>query len=146
MAGQENQMDEPRVHVYGSGREFVVVPLAHSDEEDWIEVTPVHRVNIILGRSVVAPLARALREAKARSTAGLQEDAEPWDGDEGRWWDHHLLWVRITWSPAHITFAPQDISESGAEAEMPEIMPGNLPETKLATRLVEYLGQRLEAT
>ena len=137
---------EPRVHVYGSGRVFVVVPLAQSEAGDWMEITPVERVNIVLGRSVVVPLAQALREGKARSSAGFEDEADAWDGDGGRWWDHNLLCVRITWSPEHVTFAPR--AGAGGEpetGEMVEIMPGNLPEAKIATRLVEYLGQRLEA-
>lgn len=138
---------EPRVHVYGSGRVFVVVPVAQSDTGEWIEMNPVDRVNIILGRSVVVPLAQALREAKAQSTAGLQDEASVWDGDGGRWWDHHLLCVRITWSREHIAFAPRPEAVGESEAdELIEIIPGNVPESKLATRLVEYLGQRLEAS
>ena len=137
---------EPRVHVYGSGRVFVVVPLAQSEAGDWMEITPVERVNIVLGRSVVVPLAQALREGKARSSAGLEDEADAWDGDGGRWWDHRLLCVRITWSAEHITFAPQIQDTVGEKADdLAEIMPGNLPEAKLATRLVEYLGHRLEA-
>jgi hypothetical protein len=137
---------ESRVHVYGSGRVFVVVPLAPSENGEWMEMQPVERVNIVLGRSVIAPLAQALREGKARSSAGLEDEADVWDGDGGRWWDHNLLCVRISWSPAHVTFAPRAGARGEPETgELMEIMPGNLSETKIATRLVEYLGQRLEA-
>jgi hypothetical protein len=147
MHNQNQQGFEPSVHVYGSGRVFVIVPLARTDEGTWIEMPPVERVNIIQGRSVVAPLAQALREGKAQSAAGLQNEGNLWDGDEGRWWDHRLLCVRITWSEAHITFAPQPLDAGESEMDtLMEIMPGNLPEIKLATRLVEYLGQQLEAS
>ena len=146
MDNQAQTRHEPAVHVYGSGRMFVVVPLAPSVDGSWVEMTPVEQVNIVLGRSVVAPLAQALREAKAQSTAGLQGEANRWDGDGGRWWDHRLLCVRITWSAEYITFAPQLQDTAGEKADdLAEIMPGNLPEAKLATRLVEYLGHRLEA-
>lgn len=144
---QKQQGYDPAVHVYGSGRVFVVVPLTQSDEGAWIEMTPVERVNIAQGRSVVAPLAQALRDGKARSSVGMQAEADVWDGDKGRWWDHRLLCVRITWSQEHIIFAPQpqDASESEV-SDLTEIMPGNLPEVKIATRLVEYLGQQLNAS
>ncbi len=147
MDNQAQAQPEPQVHIYGSGRVFIVVPVAQSDTGDWVEMNPVERVNIILGRSVVVPLAQALREAQAQSTAGLQSEADRWDGDGGRWWDHHLLHVRITWSQEHITFAPQPAASGKSEIKEPlELIPGDVPESKLATRLIEYLGERLEAT
>jgi hypothetical protein len=150
MASQKRQGYDPSVHVYGSGRVFVVVPRVQSDEGEWVEVTPVEKVNITLGRSVVAPLTQALREGKARSSVGLvglQNQEDIWDGDGGRWWNHRLLCVRITWSQAHIRFAPQPKDPEGLDREtLTEIMPGNLPEVKIATRLVEYLGQQLEVS
>ncbi len=145
------QDNTQEVHVYGSGREFVVVPVVTPNEGTRTEVRPVQRVSITLGRPTTVELARALRESRAwietyqeTGRSGQAPRIEPWDGDAGRWWAHNLLFVVLRWEEDAVVFAPQTRSAEGMwETAAAQRLPSDTSAMALAETLIAYLGEQL---
>jgi hypothetical protein len=139
---------EPEVHVYASGREFVVVPVMVAATGETLEVTPVEHVNLVIGRATMVELTRALRELWERSSiaagaAGL-DGVTVWGGDNGRWWAHNLLFVVLRWGKDGLTFARQERASSGGwETAASELLPHDTPFAELAEKLIYALGEQL---
>ncbi|MCJ7548528.1 MAG: hypothetical protein MUQ30_02475, partial [Anaerolineae bacterium] len=93
---------------------------------------------LTLGRPTVFRLARAIRSAREFSENEESIHAVRWDGDGGRWWQHHLMWVAIKWEAAHVRMCQPDLGE-----ETSVTLPVDTPESELAERLIQWLGQRL---
>ena len=125
------------VRVYANARKFVVVPLIGE-----AEVTPAHQVNLTMGRPVAYSLTRALESARGRSTSA--DDIVAWDGENGMWWQHHLLRVTITWSEDHIRVVPDE----GRPARHPQspitTFPADTPTAQIAEWLISRLGTCLD--
>lgn len=130
----------PEVHIYANGRTFVVVPVTEAPDGRAVEVTPVHAIPLTLGRPTVFRLTRAILSAREFSEKEESIHAVPWDGDGGRWWQHHLTLVAIKWGAAHVRMLKPDL-----ENETSVSLPVDTPESELAERLVQWLGQRLHA-
>jgi hypothetical protein len=138
------EADARHVHVYADGRGFVVVPVTQDPDGTPVEVTPVERVSLTLGRATSVELTRALRRAARRSAAEGDDDLAAWDGDDGRWWSHNLLFVKLAWTPEGVTLTPQRPTSPGAwEDAGAESLPPTTPSLEIAQHLIEYLGQRL---
>lgn len=144
---------EAKIRVYANGRRFVVVPvistpLPSSDSNpEAVEITPAHSIPLTLGRPTVVRLARALRAAKQASQAA-EDDAPRWDGEGGRWWAHHLLGLALTWRETEIALAEirgRDSARDLAHDLAPLTLPAETPESALAEKLIELLGQKLHA-
>ncbi|MGC9520624.1 MAG: hypothetical protein ACP5HG_01920 [Anaerolineae bacterium] len=141
----------PEVHVYGSGREFVVAPAVPLEDSARTEVLPVQRVSIVMGRPVSVELGRALQESRAvaeahyeASGSGEVPTIQPWDGDTGRWWAHNLLFVVLRWEEEAIIFAPQARSTEGMwETAEARRLPADTSDLALAEALIAYLGEQL---
>ncbi|MCD6287424.1 MAG: hypothetical protein J7M39_16075 [Anaerolineae bacterium] len=128
----------PEVHIYANGRTFVVVPVTEAPDGKAIEVTPVHQIPLTLGRPTVFRLARAIRNAREFCENEGSIHAVLWDGDGGRWRQHHLMWVAIKWDADHVRMLQPHLGK-----ERSVILPMDTPESKLAERLIQWLGQRL---
>lgn len=128
------------VHVYGDGRGFVVVPVILHASGEAVEITPVQRVMLTLGRPTAYELSRALAQALSRS-AEAPEDAARWDGDRGRWWEHHLLLVVLRWETDRVLFTPQQRRVDGTwQPANCRAFPPDVTTGALAEELIRYLG------
>ncbi len=88
---------EPTIHVYANGHGFVVVPVLIDAEGHEVEGTPANAVPLTLGRPTTLTLTKALRSAREQSAAGQSDTFIAWDGENGRWWTHHLFRTTIVW-------------------------------------------------
>jgi hypothetical protein len=138
---------QERVNVYASGLGFVVVPVAGGASGEETEVVPVHRVSLDLGNATVTELAMALETAKAAGRPEAPDDRlATWDGDDGRWWAHNLAFVKITWYPDKVVFAPQEqTSEGDWQTRYAEELPPTANVDDLSRALIRYLGEQLHA-
>ena len=125
------------VHVYANGRRFVVVPVVHDAAGDPIETQDMQTVPLTLGRPTVVRLGRALRAAREQSLRGAS-DRPRWDGEEGRWWSHHLLGLAIRWEDDRALLS--DLGDSSPE---PVLLPTGATDSQVAEHLIELLGKRL---
>ena len=128
----------PEVHIYANGRTFVVVPVTETPDGKAVEVTPVHEIPLTLGRPTVFRLTRAIRSAREFSESEESITAARWDGDGGRWRQHHLMWVAIKWEATHVRMLQANLGE-----ETSVTLPVDTPESELAERLIQWLGKRL---
>jgi len=128
----------PEVHIYANGRTFVVVPVAETPDGNVVEITPVHEIPLTLGRPTVFRLIRAIRHARELSENEESVHAVRWDGDGDRWRQHHLMWVAIKWEAAHVRMLEPDLDD-----ETSVTLPVDTPESELAERLIQWLGQSL---
>jgi hypothetical protein len=137
------------VHVYATGRGFVVVPVVRRADDENAEWTPVRRVSLALGRPTVVTLSRALQKAREQSAAGPEAGTEAWDGDGGRWWVRHLLLVEITWQAEQIKLTHETRAHGGLLAREPVqtlSLPGDTPAYDLARWIVQYLAETLHTS
>lgn len=139
--------EQGRVHVYANGRRFVVVPVVDGDGGAPIELEGGHTVPLTLGRPTVVRLSRALGAARADSEQAAAQAAAQiglprpqWDGEDGRWWDHHLLGLAVCWAADQIT-----ITELQDEPPEPVLFPKETPDSVLAEQLIARLGEKLHA-
>ena len=128
----------PEVHIYANGRTFVVVPVTETPDGKVVEVIPVHEIPLTLGRPTVLRLTRAIRSARKFSESEESITAARWEGDGGRWWQHHLMWVAIKWEAAHVRMVEPELDD-----ETSVTLPVDTPESELAERLIQWLGLRL---
>ena len=128
----------PEVHIYANGRTFLVVPVTEAPDGKVVEVTPVHTIPLTLGRPTVFRLTRAIRSARKCSENEESINAVRWDGDGGRWWQHHLMLVAIKWEEARVRMLEPDLDD-----ERSVTLPVDTPESELSERLIQRLGQRL---
>jgi len=128
----------PEIHIYANGRTFVVVPVTEAPDGNVVEVTPMHEIPLTLGRPTVFRVARAIRNAREFSESEESITAARWDGDGGRWWQHHLISVAIKWEAPHVRILQPSLGE-----ETSVTLPVDTPESELAERLIQWLGQRL---
>jgi len=128
----------PEIHIYANGRTFVVVPVTEAPDGKAVEVTPVHEIPLTLGRPTVLRLTRAIRNARKFCENEESIHTVRWDGDGGRWRQHHLMLVAIKWEAAHVRMLEPDLGE-----ETSVTLPVDTPESELAERLIQWLGQRL---
>ena len=128
----------PEVHIYANGRTFVVVPVKEAPDGNVVEVTPVHEIPLTLGRPTVLRLTRAIRNARESCENGGSSHTVRWEGDGGRWRQHHLMLVAIKWEAAHVRMLEPDLGE-----ETSVTLPVDTTESELAERLIQWLGQRL---
>lgn len=128
----------PEVHIYASGLTFVVVPVLNALNGSAVEVTPVYKIPLTLGRPTVFRLARAIRNAREFSENEESTTAARWDGDVGRWWQHHLMLIAIKWEAARVRMMEPDLGEETSVG-----LPADTAESELAERLIQRLGQRL---
>jgi len=128
----------PEAHIYANGLTFVVVPVTKAPDGKAVEVTPVHKIPLTLGRPTVFRLARAIRNAREFSESEESTNAAPWDGDGGRWWQHHLMLITIKWEAARAWLMEADLGE-----ETSVTLPVDTPESELAERLIQWLGQKV---
>lgn len=134
---------EAEVHVYASAREFVVVPVTMTDTGAVLEVMPVERVKLVVGRATMVALSVALRQMHLRSTGELS--ATRWDADNGRWWEHSLLFVVLQWQPDELVFARQELDSCGEWQTMSiERLSTSTSFSTLAEKLVHALGEQLD--
>ena len=139
------------IRVYASGRKFVVVPLVERPDEHQIEAAPAHHVNLTLGRPAVLTLTKAIRSARERSTAEPSGSVVAWDGEDGRWWVHHLLSVTVTWEASRIviTSGPRMKANAGASVQEEAFhrleLPTDTPASDIAEWLIRHLGERLHS-
>ncbi|HNT73722.1 MAG TPA: hypothetical protein PKH77_01745 [Anaerolineae bacterium] len=92
------------LHVYANGRGFVIAPVRQDAAGEWCEYQPVQRVSLALGYSVTQRLTRVVRKVQAQSGNG-GAPGDLWDGDQGRWWTHRLLTVKVITSADGITLS-----------------------------------------
>ena len=104
-----------RVHIYAAATRFVVVPVRHIDGE-CVEVVPVQRVGLMMGRDTVGELAKAIDKSAVYPPVELGVRPALWDGDNGRWWNHNLLYVQLLWCGDRVQFATQ--RREGADARV----------------------------
>jgi len=123
-------------HIYANGRGFVIVPVCRDNAGDSREYQPVQRVSLALGYSMTQRLARALQKAQAQSSNG-GAPGELWDGDQGHWWQHHLLAVKVVLSAEGIMLS--DLREDARLAEWP----AGASFYKVAQRILEQLREIL---
>jgi len=57
-------MNERRIHIYGSGRGFIITPVCRQPNNEWVELQPLPRISLTRGRSLSTQLARALERAR----------------------------------------------------------------------------------
>jgi hypothetical protein len=131
--------NDATIHIYANGRRFVIVPVVSNPDTESLEVEPAYAIPLTLGRPTVVRLARALRVARQVGQRG-EVPADRWDGEGGRWWSHHLLGLTLTWTENQI--ALEGLRERDSE---PDIFPADTPDTTLAEKLIERLGQKLNA-
>jgi hypothetical protein len=136
--GDDMNKTTPEVHIYANGRTFVVVPVTEAPDGNVVEVTPVHEIPLTLGRPTVFRLTRAIRSAREFSEGEESITAARWDGSGGKWRQRHLMWVTIKWEAAHVRVLQPNLGE-----ETFVTLPMNTPESELAERLIQWLGQRL---
>ena len=126
-------MDERRVHIYGSGRGFAVVPVCHHPEKGWVECEPVQEV----GLEKALPIRALFEEAIERAVQHPCSDLQVWDCTRGGWRDHHLFAARLVWRAGTLQlFILPD-------ATPVEAWPENVPVEYPVRRLVEQLGVAL---
>ena len=131
------------VHVYGDGRGFVVVPVIARVPGEVVEITPVQRVWLTLGRSTSYELSRALARALSRGVEA-PENAARWDGDRGRWWEHHLLSVVIRWEQDGVLLMFRQRRADGTwESVDRRSFPPDTTTGALAEEIIHYLGRCL---
>jgi len=116
----------------------VVVPVTETPDGKVVEVIPVHEIPLTLGRPTVLRLTRAIRSARKFSESEESITAARWEGDGGRWWQHHLMWVTIKWEAAHVRMVEPELDD-----ETSVTLPVDTPESELAERLIQWLGLRL---
>jgi len=56
-------MNERKIHIYGSGRGFIITPACRQPNDEWVELQPLPRISLTRGRSLSTQLARALEQA-----------------------------------------------------------------------------------
>lgn len=122
------------VHVYGNVREFVVVPVVAGADGAPLEITPAHHVSLDRGLPTTVELALALERARDRALS-VGKDGTPWDG--GKWWDHHLLLVAVTWAGEQVRLVPE------AAGDSPITAPSDVALSDLARWLIQHLGDCL---
>ncbi len=88
---------DPTIHVYANGHGFVVVPVLIDAAGHEVEGTPANLAALTLGRPTTLALTKALRSAREQSAAGQSDTWIAWDGDNGKWWAHHLFRATIVW-------------------------------------------------
>ncbi|MBN1872589.1 MAG: hypothetical protein JXA33_00025 [Anaerolineae bacterium] len=126
-------MNEHRVHVYASGRAFVVVPVCHQVDGGWVECQPVREIVLEKG----LPFSIVLGHAIDRAVTYLCADPQPWDGVQGRWWEHHLFVARLAWKAETLRLFILPEAEPAAE------WPANTSNVHIARHLIAQLGQAL---
>lgn len=57
-------MNERRIHIYASGRGFVIIPMCHEPDNEWVALQPLPRISLTRGRSLSTQLARAIERAR----------------------------------------------------------------------------------
>lgn len=124
------------VHVYADGRGLIITPVWQDAAGDWREYQPIQRVSLALGYSITQRLTRALRKTQAHITNG-RTPGDLWDGDQGHWWHHHLLAVKVVTSVEGIT-----LSNLGEDARLAE-WPADVSLYKVAQRILEQLKATL---
>lgn len=79
-----------RVHIYASGRGFVVAPVCHHSDEGRTLCQPVQNVTLVRGYNLSSSLKQAIeRAARTSATSQSREKAQ------GRWQQHHLFAIRV---------------------------------------------------
>ncbi|MGC9346699.1 MAG: hypothetical protein ACP5JG_01060 [Anaerolineae bacterium] len=135
---------QDRVNVYASGLGFVVVPVAGWATGQETEMVPVHRVSLERGNATVVDLSLALEAAQEEAQPDPSDAVNAWDGDDGRWWAHNLAFVKITWYPDKVVFAPQEQTPDGDwQTRYSEELPATTNVDDLSRALIRYLGERL---
>ena len=126
-------MAERSVHIYASGRAFVVVPVCHQTDSEWVECQPVREIVVDKG----LPFSLILEHAIDRAAQHACTELEPWDGAQGRWWEHHLFMVRLIWQAE--TLQLFILPETTPSIEWP----ATVSMIRVARHLIELLGQAL---
>lgn len=116
----------------------MVVPVVRNPDGTSVEVAPVHKIPLTLGQPTVFRLTRAIRQAREFSEGEKSADTVPWDGDRGRWWQHHLMLVVIRWEEGQVQFFEPEPGEVETEH-----LPEDISDSDLAERLVQRLGHKL---
>jgi hypothetical protein len=126
-------MDERRVHVYGSGRGFAVVPVCYHSEKGWVECEPVQEVGLEKG----LPIRVIFEEAIERAAQHPCSDLQVCDVMPGGWRDHHLFAAHLVWRAG--TLQLFILPDAVPAKEWPENVPIEYP----VRRLIEQLGRAL---
>jgi hypothetical protein len=135
---------EFEIHIYASAREFVAVPVEADAAGTRVETLPVEHVNLVMGRATLVELARALREMRERRFVGTS--IAHWDGDNGRWWAHNLLFVVLRWDAEGLVFERQERASTGNwETAESERLDHGTSFVDLAEKLVGLLGEQLHS-
>lgn len=56
-------MNDRKIHIYASGRGFIIVPVCRQPDGKWIELQPLPRISLTRGRSLPTQIARAFERA-----------------------------------------------------------------------------------
>ena len=151
---------DPTIHVYANGHGFVVVPVLIDAAGHEVEGTPANLAALTLGRPTTLTLTKALRSAREQSAAGQSDTCIAWDGDNGKWWAHHLFKATIVWHadavvitseprgktsdailprPKQAGLAQDDQSDAHEVSELP----ADAPASEIAEWLIRHLGELL---
>ena len=128
------------IHIYANGRRFVIVPVMRDSTGEAVEIEPAAEVPLTLGRPTVVRLAWAVRDTRAVSRQA-RTSAARWDGEAGRWWDHHLLSVSVAWEEDQVV-----IRALQAPAGDPIFLSPDVSDDELSETLITLLGEKLHAT
>ena len=128
------------IHIYASGRTFVVVPITRAQDGAAIETTPARTVPLTLGQPTSYRISRVIREARADCGCEGMDQPLSWDGDGGRWWQHHLMAVAVRWSGTQVRILDLDQTEG-----RPLELPAQVSNGELADHLIQVFGQKLSA-
>jgi len=125
------------IHVYASGRTFIIVPVVSAPNDTPAEMAPVHSVPLTLGRPTSVRLSRAITSARETAGSITGGTGAPWDGDGGRWWQHHLLAAAVAWQDACVR--AWDLDEGNELGRWDDVT-----SSELAEWLIGLLGTRLD--
>ncbi len=101
MMDERSETQDPpaswRVHIYASGRGFVVVPVCHHSDESGTLCQPIQNVTLTRGYNLSHSLKQAIERA-ARTSAASQPEQKA----QGRWQQHHLFAVCVQRGPEEL--------------------------------------------
>ena len=124
-------MNKRRIHIYGSGRGFIITPVCRQPNDEWVELQPLPRISLTRGRSLSTQMARALEQAHITPcTAPKPETQRPSQ--------RYLYMVCLSWHEETLQLHLLPSWELQAE------WPTGIPYEQIADHLIAQLGKVLD--
>ncbi|MBN1922967.1 MAG: hypothetical protein JW892_17095 [Anaerolineae bacterium] len=123
-------MNDRKIHIYASGRGFVIVPVCRQPDGKWIELQPLPRISLTRGRSLPTQIARAFERA-------ISEPCTPPTPGTPNPPQSYLFAACLSWHEDTLQLHLLPDLEFQAE------WPADVSYEKIADHLIAQLGQRL---